>query len=662
MKLRSLSVKSRFSAMVCIIIGLLITILVNFTIVYYSYKEYEDDFQRKAELVFASVHDMLLQHKIMIGALASLFNTSLSVNKQDFTVFSHKLLKLNSAVAFTLDDDFQIKYLSDDNFTLSTLAGKMEIDPYGQPEYVMQGFTSITVKIDVPNMPFLVYAIPHAMVQNRLDIHLEICARLTLMDTQFNNEYCQDDANTGIASLFKFQGSYARESPVYNKKFRILAWSIAPPRSIYQLLLLVLFTTVMGGSLTLLMCHKIRSHLRLTLMTIETQAKLALLSTINHEIRTPINAVLGYSQMLKDNDSGSMSTQDTLDKIIWSANLLNSVAENTLNFAKAEAGKLTLDYRDVNLAREINNIHDYYRAFGQIQDKHLIVNMAENVAGNISLDSTKFFQLTTNFINNAFKYSGGNEILLDVSLKSVAGQDFVRVAVKDSGKGMSRQALRAIKHPFTTDPTGHANSQSGIGIGLYTCNKVLEQIGGSLCIRSQNNRGTLVLFRFPYRRASSELTSYQCAAPEIRYPSQQESAATQPVKVPVRDRTQASSSGLSLLLVDDNRFNLEVCGSILESGGFKVNTFQDEDQVLDAFKASEPDIVVMDYRLAKIDGISLIGQMQQHQTRKVHYFILSANDRSEMPNADAYPDISFLRKPLYLEVFMELLDLKLKLV
>lgn len=91
-------------------------------------------------------------------------------------------------------------------------------------------------------------------------------------------------------------------------------------------------------SLSVLLSLKISNHMRFTQLAIETRSKFAMLSSINHEIRTPINAVLGYSQMLKDSNYCDVSGRDTLDKIIWSANLLNSVAENTLNFSKSEAG------------------------------------------------------------------------------------------------------------------------------------------------------------------------------------------------------------------------------------------------------------------------------------------------------------------------------------
>ncbi|AQS36030.1 histidine kinase,Response regulator receiver domain protein,histidine kinase [Shewanella psychrophila] len=687
--------KSRASSLLCIIIGLLATLLVNILLLHHSYKEFEDDYQQKADLLFNSTHDMLLQHKIILNALRSLFNASAIVTKEEFNIFSEELLKIKSAVAFTLDDDHRVKYISDPDFQAEILAGKVQVGADGKLEYLMEGFSSLIVNIDEHNMPFLVYAISHQRVQQRLEQHKGICAQLTLDDTHFSNEYCNKEDANWLSSFFKYQGTDSVDLPEYNRKYSISAWSIAPSGQTYELYLLVLFITAMGMSLSVLLYLKIRNHMRITQMTIETKSKFALLSSINHEIRTPINAVLGYSQMLKNSNYCDVSGRSTLDKIIWSANLLNSVAENTLNFSKAEAGHLSLDYRNVNFLDELNAINDYYNAFSQTHDKRLVMRVQANMPKYIGLDSTKFFQLTTNFINNAFKYSSGREVVFDISLKSVAGQDFVRVAVKDTGKGMSAGSIKALTHPFNTDPNVTPTSQSGIGIGLYTCKKVIEDVGGYIRIRSQENRGTLVLFRFPYRRASSvnnhnvkqlntldnpgsaradKITQLNCITNEYKAQgsslgaelssnaaSDIASSSAQLTPANVSQITRKKYADVSLLLVDDNRFNLEVCGSILETGGFIVSSFQDEDEAFDAFKASEPQIVVMDYRLAKVDGISLIGEMRQSQTHKVHYFILSANDKSEIPNADAYPDISFLQKPLNLAIFLQLLDIKVKL-
>ncbi|MPY26582.1 hybrid sensor histidine kinase/response regulator [Shewanella psychropiezotolerans] len=630
--------KSSTSALLCIIIGLLTILLVNLTLLHHFYKTYEDDYQRKEDLFFNSTHDMLLQHKIMLSALRSLFNASDIVTKEEFNIFSEELLKIKSAVAFTLDDNYQVKYISDPVFLSEILAGKVQLNKDDKLEYQMKNFSSIIVSIEQQQMPYLVYAISHQGVQKRLDEYKGVCARLTLDGTEFNNAYCNKEAANWVTSFLKYQGTDTIDLPEYNKQYSISAWSIAPAVQTYELYLLVFFITAMGGSLSALLYLKIRNHTRLIQMTIETKSKFALLSSINHEIRTPINAVLGYSQMLKDSDYCDVSGRKTLDKIIWSANLLNSVAENTLNFSKAEAGHLSLDYRDVHFMDELNAIDDYYNDFSQTHEKRLVMQVQADMPEHIGLDSTKFFQLTTNFINNAFKYSNSSEVVFDISLKSVSGQHFVRVAIKDTGKGMSVESKKAITHPFNTDPNVKPAIQSGIGIGLYTCKKVIEEVGGSIRIRSKENKGTLVLFRFPYRQAS-----------EMAYSKK---------KIELHANPSGPWTDISLLLVDDDEFNLQICGSVLKACGFVVRALQDEDQAFKAFKASQPQVVVMDYRLAKADGISLIGEMQQVQTGEVHYFILSANDKSEIPNADAYPDITFLQKPLNLAVFMQQLDLR----
>lgn len=643
--------RSNSSALLSCFTGFLTTVLVIFILLNHSYNEFEDDYKRKADLLFNSTYDMLLQHKIMLNALRSLFNASAIVTPEEFNIFSEELLKIKSAVAFTLDGQNQLKYVSDPVFETDILKGEFK-ESSDEVLYEIEGYSSVIVRIDEPNMPYLVYAISHKRVQQRLNTHKGVCAQLTLNNTSFQNDYCTDTQASWASALFYYRGSNVVKIPEYHQEYMLDVWYVAPSREAYEVGLLVLLIAAMGFSLSTLMYLKVRNHLRLAQLTIETNSKLALLSSINHEIRTPINAVLGYSQMLKDSDYCDETGRDTLDKIIWSANLLNSVAENTLNFSKAEAGHLTLDNSEVNLCNELHSIDDYYKAFSQTHEKQLVMTIHGNVPALIGLDKTKFFQLTTNFINNAFKYSSGREVLFDISLKCVAGVHFVRVGIKDFGKGMSLESKKAITQPFNTDPNVKTSSQSGIGIGigLYTCKKVIEDVGGSIRIRSQENRGTLILFRFPYKPISGVPNGLAPIA-TVSSSDKNKSMHLNPESI-TRE---------SLLLVDDNRFNLEVCGNILEKKGFNVTTMLDGEAALAEFYVSQPEIVIMDYRLDNSDGVTMIGKMQKLQTSKVHYFILSANDKSEILNADRYPEITYLQKPLNIDLFMQLLNMKKKL-
>ncbi|MDV5390076.1 ATP-binding response regulator [Shewanella xiamenensis] len=318
--------------------------------------------------------------------------------------------------------------------------------------------------------------------------------------------------------------------------------------------------------------------------------------------------------------------------MIWSANLLYSVAENTLNYSKAEVGKLTLDQHAINLREYVGRIQEYYQAFNTTSGKTLTVSVSDTLPDLLKLDGTKLFQFVTNIINNAFKYSTGEQVHcymdLHPSFNQASASPMLRVLIRDFGEGMPMQAKRALDSPFIYQSLSSSYGISGIGLGLYTCKRLLEQIGGKLRIRSQQGRGTTVLMHFPCQ------FYHQKQEPIHRYTQQ------------------------PLLLVDDNLFNLEICRGALESHFAQIHCTDQAESALRLFKTLRPRLVIVDYRLKETDGLVLIQQMRQliiemdDSTWECQYFLLSANDSDEISALRRFPDVVFIQKPFSLEVFL----------
>ncbi|WP_220746832.1 sensor histidine kinase, partial [Shewanella colwelliana] len=222
-------------------------------------------------------------------------------------------------------------------------------------------------------------------------------------------------------------------------------------------------------------------------------------------------------------------------------------------------------------------IKDYYQSFRNTHKKNLIVDIDDLPQCVFAFDTTKFFQLITNFINNAFKYSSGHTVIVKVSIKpnlkhldteelsADNGVDgYIRVAVKDFGKGMSPESKLALTRPFTIDSRSTTALKSGIGIGLYTCKKVIESVGGAIKIRSQLGKGTLVLFKFPFKNSTTKLEIKE----ETEYTTNPLNQITNNKEYEAKSNDQGS--GKRVILVDDNLFNLEVCKAMLDTAGFKV--------------------------------------------------------------------------------------------
>ncbi|WP_413484561.1 ATP-binding protein [Shewanella baltica] len=635
----------KYSACINMFSGLWVTILVLWLTLSHSLYEFDAIYDKKAQAVFTSSRDMFLQHKIMLDALKSFFHASSKVTSQEFEIFAKDLLKIKSAVAFTLTPSLELAYISDQ--TMATELKQIELvkDPKGELKASLANYTLAVVAIDKPNMPYLVYAVSHQRILARIEQEQGVCITYqfeqSFEQSLLQNSSCNLKLASGLFSLFNYSDSQTLAIPEYQTRVSLQVEYQVPQKEVIELIVIILLIAALGIVLSFLLYFKSKNQQIVEQIKLDNRAKLAVLSSINHEIRTPINAILGYSRMLKKALSQPQELDKIVDKMAWSANLLYSVAENTLNYSKAETGQLKLNLHSVNLHEYVGNIQDYYRAFSATSGKRLHIVVSESLPQFIELDGTKLFQLMTNIINNAFKYSTGSEVhcYMDLHLKANAKNQrpVLRVLIRDFGDGMSKEAQRALVDPFMHAANSPIAATAGMGLGLYTCNRLLEQIGGRFRLRSQKGKGTTVLLHFPCQLSAA------------------------------KERLTLQYDQQKVLIIDDNLFNLEICRAMLEHYHFQTFSTDNTEQALKMLVNHLPQIVIVDYRLQEMNGLQLVRQMQQvlqnlvsdspieHRCR---FFLLSANDCDDIPELASFPEVHFMQKPFSAEVFLSKLAVK----
>lgn len=654
-----------------LIVGLTVTFCIDWLFWSHSQREFAEFHDEKSAASAMSAHDMLMQHKIITRSIHSFFSASMLVTKKEFTEFTHELLKIKSAIAFTIGEDYKLAFISNPEFEDEIKQGRFTVNGQDKLTFELAGYSSFLMPIDQVKQRYMVYIISHEQVLERLNSEEDICIAFMVTGKLLSNHYCQMQLSDIQRTLFYYQSEEQYHGSEFGSEdFTLTTWYSAPIDEINEILLIIFLFSVTGIGFSILLYLKVEQRNMLYKMRIETDSKVAVLSAINHEIRTPINAVLGYSQMLKNADCCDPQGDMTINKIIWSANLLHSVAENTLNFSKASADTLFLEYQATDLAQFINNIKEYYIAFSETGDKKLNIFIDKPLPPSIAIDSTKLYQLITNIINNAFKYSTGKQVNCYIALKQYQNSPFLRVAIRDFGKGMSKTSLEAISRPFTAGLPNSAAQQSGIGIGLYTCKQVIEKVGGRISIRSRKGQGTLVIIRFPFEYINASPKEQMLASETKGEGFNHKPILANPYSSSVRKKKSVTEERCVLyqlkpiLLVDDNLFNLEVCKSMLEKQGFSVTTRRDATSTIEHIKNTTPEIVLMDYRLEETNGLALIDELMELQTdvvtqermKTTHYFILSANDKAEIPFSEEYPDVFFMQKPLNIDAFIQQLD------
>lgn len=632
-----MSYKFNLRSYVCICLLITLTIVTVFSS--YSISKFKSNHDKKVSTLMALNEENYLQHRLIMNATKSFFKASQGVQESEFRIFTQELLDERNAVFFTLTPELTLGYISNDSLTehLNELA--VSIDKEGMLTGTLPHYQLIGFMIDEPNMPYLFYAIPMKKVLFSLDKLQGSCLKYSSSQLSAENQSCVLEPANILFALFSYETELDISIPSYNFHYLLTITSQVSESRLMEFFFIVLSTLVACALVSVLLYFRLVNKHLFNRIERENKFNVAMVSSINHEIRTPINALLGYSQVLRDMPKISDEHSVVIDKMLWSANLLYSIAENTLNYSKSATGGLVLNNAAINTPQYFNNIKDYYNKLSIPEGKTLDFHISDKLPKTISVDSSKLFQVITNMINNALKYSTGQAVSchVDICLRRVFNDPtssnrewYLRVLIQDTGRGMSQSTKELLTDPFVVDCESQLKKVSGIGLGLYTCNQLLTQIGGKLRLHSVENEGTKIMLHFPLRCGEYVLSE------------------------PLNPRNYADKR---ILIVDDNSFNLEVCNAMLEDEQFNTVCADNSKDALMRFRDSDPDVVIVDYQLDEMNGIDLIGKMKSIEAEtKTQYFILSANDKNEIVDNEHYPDVYFMQKPFNTAIFLSGLE------
>ena len=632
-----LKMNCKFNLRSYVCICLCMTAVIMTVFIYDSLNEFKRDHDKKVAVLMAFNQENYLQHQLIMNAIRSFFKSSESVKKTEFEIFTQELLGERTALLFTLTPELTLGYISDDRALaqLDTLA--TNLDKEGNLSGVLPHYQLIALEIDEPNMPYLFYGIPLNNLFFSINKLQNTCLKYSSPKFSAESQGCGIRLAGILSELFSYNTNLDISIPEYNFYYTLGVESQVRSSKIVEFMCMVLAILFICVLIFVLLYFKLVNKHLFNRIEQENKLNVAMVSSINHEIRTPINALLGYSQMLRGMPKISDEHSVIIDKMLWSANLLYSVAENTLNYSKSTTNTLALNNAPINTLQYIGNIQDYYNKLSIPVGKTLNFHVSEELPAVIGVDSSKLFQVITNMINNALKYSTGKTVCCHIDICQRAGFNeasiirgyYLRILIQDSGLGMSKSTKELLINPFSVDAESKLKQVSGIGLGLYTCNQLLVQIGGKLRLHSVKNEGTKIMLHFPCLFDSSSLS---------------------------QQLTPVNYREIRILIVDDNSFNLEVCNAMLAEQQFNTVCANNSKAALSQFVNAEPDVVIVDYQLDKMNGLELIAKMKCIQAdAKTQYFILSANDKNEIADSECHPDIYFMQKPFNIAIFLSCL-------
>ena len=337
--------------------------------------------------------------------------------------------------------------------------------------------------------------------------------------------------------------------------------------------------------------QKLNDKLEIALKKAEdaSLAKTRFLHNMSHDIRTPMNAILGYTQLMEDELKGKElpETLDHLKKLQQSGNLLLSILNNVLDMARIESGKMEID----ESYSQIKEIQQTLLAIfdDEAKKKNIAFHYTVNVEHeHVLTDITKVKEIFANILSNAIKYtpSGGSvTVNVDELPCDEPGYMIARTSVSDTGIGMSQEYLTRIFEAFTREQNTTKSKIAGSGLGMSIVKKYVELLGGTINVESEPGKGSTFTVTLKHRIADEGYYKKMHA----------ENPGT----------GSEILAGKNILLAEDNDLNAEIAVAILERFGLKAERVEDGIQCVSRIKnmpAGTYDMILMDIQMPKMDG------------------------------------------------------------
>ena len=320
-----------------------------------------------------------------------------------------------------------------------------------------------------------------------------------------------------------------------------------------------------------------------------SKAKTDFLSNMSHDIRTPMNAIIGITTLMKNELHEPEKLAEHLGKLETSGQLLLGIINDILDMSRIESGKTTLNVEKMNLPQQVSQLDSIIRQQAGQRRQTFTVN-THLQHENVLADPNRLNQVLMNILSNAVKYTPkGGHIRLEVE-ELPRNEHFARYrfVVQDDGIGMSEEFQKTLFDPFTREEKSGTNKVQGTGLGMAITKSIVDLMGGSISVESAPGRGTRfeVVLEFPIDTGSDHAQKVQ-ALPE-------EAEETSPL------------SGMKFLCAEDNAINAEILEMLLESKGASCTVCSNGQEIVDAFASVKPgeyDMILMDVQMPVMDGL-----------------------------------------------------------
>jgi len=373
-------------------------------------------------------------------------------------------------------------------------------------------------------------------------------------------------------------------------------------------------------------------ELSIELVKSANEAKSSFLANMSHDLRTPMNAIVGFSRLLKHDAENPAKVREYARKISSSSQHLLDLINDILDMSKIESGKASLRMDEFELGDLLESIRVVLKPQATAKGQRFTTRTSGITQDRLLGDKTRINQILMNLLSNAVKYTpeGGNIQLLISQVGHVEGR-FVNLEFRviDDGMGMSPEYLEVIFEPFTREEAAVARGMQGTGLGMAITKNLVELMGGSIAVESEKGKGSTFTVDLKFQTVETDA-----------------------------DRDFWQEHGIrKLLVVDDEEPVCQDIAKVMSTTGVIVAHTCDPEQALQFILGADRvgqqyDIVLTDWRMPKMNGIELAGRVREALGDRMPPTILSAFDWSEIEETALQNGISgFLAKPFLISHF-----------
>ena len=310
--------------------------------------------------------------------------------------------------------------------------------------------------------------------------------------------------------------------------------------------------------------------------------KMDIMAKLSHEVRTPLNSIIGLNRIISDNLNDSCIVEDCSKKIAVASDYLLAIVNNLLDMEQFASGKVSLNETDFSLAHLLSFLSVVFEESAKkdgIAFEYSSVDLPEFVYG----DKERLRRVLSNLLSNAIRYNkkNGHVDFVVENLRIVDGAYKIRFTIADDGIGMTEEKLKNIFIPYSSVDTTDSDAIYGMGVGLSVANNIVKEMGGTINVSSAEGTGSTFWFEIPLKISET-------------FDKVEES------------NKKKELEGKTILVAEDDAINCTIVRHLLENFGCKVEVTTNGKDALALFSSSEPnhyDAILLDIRMPEMDGL-----------------------------------------------------------